>query len=175
LELKENKMEKLVIIGGAKGVGKSTLIQRLIKIKPMRIVNTGEIVISALNKKLDPEEKIKGYLLENSTDLIMDTHYAGYTPHGFIRGLSTKSLHTIKEAKSIDLILLDLDTQSLIKRRTEDENKKRIPPSGFSAETELEMNRVYFREYCKDLSMPGITLINYNLNKTLEQVINWIK
>ena len=168
-------MEKLVILGGAKGVGKSTLIQRLVKIKPLRIVNSGEIVASALNKNLDPEEAIKGYLLETSADLILDTHYAGYTPKGFIRSLSANSLCVIKKVKSIDLILLDLDTQSLIKRRTEDENKKRIPPRGFSAETELEMNRVYFREYCKDLSIPGITIINYNLNKTLEQVINWIK
>ncbi len=173
LGLKSNKMKDLILIGGAKGVGKSTVISEIKKITKINVVNTGEICINAIKNKLNPEEEIRNYLIKHHYGIV-DTHYTGgYSNKGFSRGLSKEYLLDIAESKSIDLILLDLDEESLFKRRYGSKEKKYQDREAIRKE--LEMNRYYFEQYCKDLLISGFTILNTEVKKTVDAIWGRIK
>lgn len=168
-------MKDLIFIGGARGVGKSILIKRIKETINVGSISTGNIVVEARKKNTDPEIEIFN-CLSTQHYRIVDTHYAGYSKEGLVRGLSKHHLLNLKKIKSIDLILIDLDKESLLKRRLNDAGKPVFPlEGGYSIEKELEMNRYYFDEYCKDLLIQGLKIFNIDLNKTFYKIMERLK
>lgn len=159
-------MGNLLWLGGAKGVGKSTLAE-LLKLKyNLDIVNTGNILKNAKLNRIIGEYDIVNEL-NSGFQGIVDTHYAGYNSGGFVRALSKDNL--LKINKSIDLFLVDLDVDSLWSRRKNDFTNDRIKDKDNIAR-ELESNRNYFKEYCIDLNQKGNILMNYDLIKTVDLI-----
>src|SRR3989338_7194236 len=109
-------MKDLIFIGGAKGVGKSTLVEKLRTYFSINVINTGEFFIQARENGLNYDQEISEYLKNKHRGLV-DTHYAGYQGNGFVRGISREGLLAIKSLKTIELVLIDLDLQTLLKRR----------------------------------------------------------
>jgi adenylate kinase len=168
----ELTVKDLVFIGGAKGVGKTAIIERMIQSYPIKTTNTGKIFISARDIGENPENKIYSSLA--SFQGIVDTHYAGYLGEGFIRGMSREHLLNLYETKSIELVLIDLDIETLIQRISNDTNRIR-KINKEHAKMELEMNRQYFNEYCKDLLISGLAVTNLKIESTIETILEKIK
>ena len=78
------------------------------------------------------------------------------------------------KAKTIELVLIDLDLQTLLKRREKD---KRIGREldAVHAQIELGMNRLYFDEYSKDLLTPGVIIKNINLDEAFSSLLKALK
>lgn len=167
------KMADLILIGGAKGVGKTKIIDALQQSCSLKVINTGHFFLEALDQCSEPETSITDYLI-NGFNGVVDTHYAGYSKSGFVRGLSPSNLRKVSLVKTIDLILLDLDYNTLLERRLQDNAKRRIYEPELVLK-ELEANRHYFQEYCRELSKPGLHLYNYNFDQTLNTIMGRIK
>jgi adenylate kinase len=165
--MQELRMVDLAIIGGAKGVGKSSLIQKVSEQTGKPSINTGEIFLRARREGLNFETELQKAFVNHYG--LVDTHYVGYSGCGFIRGMSEELLLGLKGLKSIDLVLVDLDLDTLMQRRSTDLRETRI----FNPEhagKELEMNRYYFNEYCKEITIKGLIVKNYNLDAAAKEI-----
>ncbi|MBU3907352.1 MAG: AAA family ATPase [Nanoarchaeota archaeon] len=165
-------MKDLIFIGGAKGVGKSTVLEYLKKHVQIEVVNTGDLFTKSKQNGLNPEEAIKAYLIDVHNGMV-DTHYAGgYSVGKFSRGLSRENLLRIASVKSIDLILFDLDKKTLFKRRCGNKEEKYQDVN--LIDLELKKSREYFRQYCEDLLISGLVIDNIDLDRTMELVLGRI-
>ena len=162
----------LIFIGGAKGVGKTTLLHQLQQMTNLSCINTGEIFIYAKQNFLNPEEEICDYLLDTHYGLV-DTHYAGYSSGQFVRGLSKENLFQINLYKKMDFILIELEPNLLLERRFNDSNNKRIKEIRLINE-EIKLNRTYFEEYCRELSINGLIVQNLDINETINILLRRI-
>lgn len=166
-------MRDLIFIGGAKGVGKSTVVNRLKEITKIESVNTGDIYANAKRNNIDPEEEIARFLMGSYRGLV-DTHYTGgYCDGHFPRGLSREALLDIIELKSIDLIMLDIDEETLFNRRCANKEDKYCNKE--LIHLECASSRHYFEQYCKDLLMSGLLINNIDLNQTVELIMRRIR
>jgi adenylate kinase len=164
-------MKDLIFIGGAKGVGKSTIMEGISRITDLPIVNTGKIYVQAKQENKNPESEIISFLKDYNG--IVDTHYAGYHNDGFVRALSIDNLIGLAAVKSLDFILIDTDLEQLMLRRNNDETKSRIHDN-VHAYNELIMNKSYFLEYCKDLNINGLILNNNLVDESIHRILERI-
>ena len=51
-------MKDLILVGGAKGVGKTVVLKKVLEILPIGIVNTGKIYTSAIERGENSEKAI---------------------------------------------------------------------------------------------------------------------
>lgn len=137
-------MKNLIFIGGAKGVGKTTLIESITCFSDLSVINTGKIYTQARNTNNNPELEIIHFL--KCYEGIVDTHYAGYSDKGFVRALSKDNLKELTVSRSLDLILVETNLEQLMIRRYKDTNRDRIKDIDH-ARSELEENKKYFLEY----------------------------
>jgi len=167
-----NQMKDLVFVGGAKGVGKTSVLQRILEILPREIVNTGKIYSAAKKNNHNPEMAIFNSLINYSG--IVDTHYAGYKGEGFVRGFSADYLKRLDQTKKIGLVLIDLDAETLFERRKRDVGTER--KYDFEHMTkELEMNRLYFEQYCEDLLTNGNVILNEHFEECVNSLLEFLK
>jgi len=164
-------MKNLIFIGGAKGVGKSTLIEHVRYFKDIPVINTGKIYIQAKNANKNPELEIINAL--KTYEGIVDTHYAGYFGNGFVRALSEDNLKELAVTVSLDCILVEINLEQLLTRRHKDSQKDRIIDINHAG-TELEENKKHFLEYCKNLNIDGLILANESIEQSVQQILRRI-
>ncbi len=172
-------MKKLFLIGGAKGVGKTTITSCVAKECGIERVETGKIVLDYIAKDL--KKNLNDYISEQliawKRNILADTHFAAY-PHingmdtRFKRGLDKKNLYYLSREFDIYLCLIDLDGEELMRRRTRD-SKERITLLDM-IEEELEFNRRASEIYSKEINKPIFTLYNYDPDITKRSLSNWI-
>ncbi len=172
-------MKNLFLVGGAKGVGKTTITSCTAEECGIERVETGKIVFDYIHKGLNCN--LNDYITEQlftwDRDLLVDTHFAAY-PHTqgmdrkFKRGLDKKNLYDLSKWFDIYLCLIDLDGEELLRRRMRD-NKERITVLEMVQE-ELEFNRKASEIYSKETKKPVLRLYNYDPNSTKRDLSSWI-
>ena len=173
--------DRIYLMGGAKGVGKSTIIQNAIKNIYLPVVNTGNFFnlaekTSPENYKSIAKQNMLSYLINNAP-LIADTHYAGfinniYEPK-FERGLSELELHVLNKNVDLTCILIDMEPEILAERRKLDLVNER-DQNLVSMCKELDANRKYFISYCDQLAIEGTVIKNNELDESIKEFIKII-
>ena len=151
----------VIIIGGAPGVGKSTVLEEALKGVKERpeIVNFADVMLGFLEtddhdaiRKLPLEEQRQVQLraaekiasMGKKGILIVDTHYIVKTPAGFLPGLP---FEVIKALKPVLLIFVQCPAKELIARRKGDSTRKRDVEGVAELERIFEMNRNFLAAY----------------------------
>jgi adenylate kinase len=165
-------MKEVYMIGGAKGVGKSSVIKLVSESTGLPVINTGDF-FSGKEPKIDTISRIVEYLHKNAP-LIADTHYAGFV-NGvfggqFERALPEEHLELLSKNAYPELFLIDLHPDELLMRRRNDIYNKRDLNSEH-ATRELEENRRYFSEYCKQLKKEGYVIPNDSSEESARKVL----
>jgi len=172
--------ENAFFIGGAKGVGKSSVLRTLGEYVNLEIVNTGDFFNRAnkmyersVAKKLAKQELIN-YII-NKSPLIADTHYAGFL-NGiysgmFERGLYPDELEQLANSVNLELILVEADPQLVYERRLKDKTKGVDRDLVLeNIKKEIDANRKYFEEYCQQLNKEGYVVKNVDFDDTVDKL-----
>lgn len=174
------KKPKIFMIGGAKGVGKTSLTTAISLEKNLARLETGRVLFEYFKDM--PQINFKDYLtkkiLNNKKDTILDTHFAQYPPYGnesvpFERGLDSEHILTLSNNFDIYPCLLELDPKTLLQRRLDDQ-KRRVIISKLILE-ELIFNQKAADLYSLELKKPLFKLENKNFEETKNKIINWIE
>ena len=136
-------MSNVNIVVGLSGVGKSTVLEEATKLasEDYEIINYGDRMLEIAKdeglvdsrdeiKEISSEEqkqvqkKAAESIVEDSEDgnVIVDTHSAIQTPHGYLPGLPK---WTIENLEPQHLIILDASAQEIYDRSTDDEGRNR--------------------------------------------------
>ena len=122
------------IIAGIPGVGKSTVLEELSKIANFKIVNFGTLMLekSGLKdrdemRKLEVEkqkelQRMAAIEIKEMGKVLVDTHYAVKTPHGYLPGVPP----WVMELINIDhIIVIESNERDIINRRNKDITRQR--------------------------------------------------
>ena len=176
----------LYFVGGAKGVGKSSVLSHVKESIDASIVNTGDffkreklINASASSREVIrvAKQKLLDHIIRENT-LIIDTHYAGfkdniYTPR-FERGLNYYELKYLEKNRNLEFILITIDPHTLYERRIMDDNNKR--DYNFSnIQKELKANEKFFDKYCRELNKKEYRITNNDVKQSAKDIIKIIK
>ena len=174
---------KIYFIGGAKGVGKSSLLNsESIVSKGLEIVNTGDFFnkankIYASNVKENAKKDMISYLIKKAP-LIADTHYAGFLngiyDGKFERGLYVEELDFLDSNCDLELILITLNPEIILERRKNDSKNQR-DLNYSNLKREIEANYLYFNQYCTQLQKKGIIIENVDYNVSVKNLNEIIK
>lgn len=162
-------------MGGSKGTGKSSLLREVSKLTGIDIINTGDFFSNRCPKEIAINQIINS--LNSNYPIIADTHYAAHTngiySGGFERALSHNKLAQLDRKVNLTLCLLDLDSTTLYKRRKNDEKNGRDMDISNIVE-ELDKNRIFFNDYCKQLKKKGTIILNQNFEDSMQRIFSII-
>jgi len=153
-------MSNVDIVVGLSGVGKSTVLEEAMKLadEDYEIINYGDRMLEIARKEglvktrdeikdISEEEQKKVQkkaaesIMKDSEDgnVIVDTHAAIKTPHGFLPGLPE---WTVRNLEPSHVIILDASSEAIYERSNEDEGRDRE----HQAVQEIELYRTVARE-----------------------------
>ncbi|MFW5846839.1 MAG: hypothetical protein ACOCUU_01645 [Nanoarchaeota archaeon] len=152
---------RIILIGGAKGVGKSTLLNGTDNTNDFTIVNTGDLKLYSDSKNLIFSDVLESFVYGHN-NLVLDTHYAVYQGRDFRRNRLYEYLPPLIQGSDISLALIDLDLKILLERRRKDLEKSRNIDLDHMNK-ELEYNRKYFKHFCHLFDVKGHVFTNDDL------------
>lgn len=156
----ENTMSNVDIVVGLSGVGKSTVLEEAMKLtsQDYEIINYGDRMLDlameeglvetrdeikeiSADEQKEIQKKAAESILEDSKEgnVIVDTHAAIKTPHGFLPGLPE---WTVKNLEPSHIVILDASSEAIYERSTSDEGRDRE----HEAVEEIELYRTVARE-----------------------------
>jgi len=172
-------MHKLFFIGGAKGVGKTSLTNNISADLKLSRLETGKLLTDyrANEQAISFEDYITKRILDNDNNIILDTHFAQYSPYAkesmpFQRGLDKENLLRLADGFDISLCLLEVNPEELLKRRLADSKIRVLEPALISEE--LEFNRRASSLYSAELGIPIFEVQNNDFNQTIIKLKKWI-
>jgi adenylate kinase len=175
----QGTMSNVNIVVGLSGVGKSTVLEEAMKLaeEEYDIINYGDRMLETAKneglvddrdelKNLDSEtqkevqRKAAESIVEDSEDgnVIVDTHAAIKTPHGFLPGLPK---WTIENLEPEHLIILDASSQEIYERSTSDSDRER-------EHTTVEDIDVY-RSVAREMAATGSVLTGAYLKRIMNR------
>lgn len=161
-------MSNVNIVVGLSGVGKSTVLEEATKLaaEDYEIINYGDRMLEIAEEEgyVDSRDEIKEIsaeeqkqvqkeaaesIVEDSEDgnVIVDTHAAIQTPHGFLPGLPQ---WTVQNLEPEHLIILDAEPEEIYSRSTDDEGRSREHEDVEGVET--------YREVAREMAAAGSVL-----------------
>jgi adenylate kinase len=161
-------MSNVNIVVGLSGVGKSTVLEEATKLaqENYEIINYGDRMLKVAKEEglVDSRDEIKNIsseeqkkvqkeaaesILEDSRsgNVIVDTHAAIQTPHGYLPGLPK---WTIENMEPEHLIILDAEAEEIYERSKDDEGRSR--------EHENVEGVQQYREVAREMASTGAVL-----------------
>src|SRR3989338_10217776 len=170
----------LFMVGGAKGVGKTTLTLDVSSELSLGRIETGQIVFDYVFQGLPLEELTKYITKEifsQDRNLVLDTHYARYSDKEepnkqFKRGLEPENLDRLLEKFNIFSCLVEVPLCELEQRRKNDPKKRIINP--FYIMQEIEFNRRGYELYLKETNKKPFVLTNELYVNARNNLSKWI-
>ncbi len=176
---------ELIIIGGARGVGKTTIAKEVFKQLSGSYVHPGDQFMKYFYGNLDIKETkiIEGMALQevlnSPSPTVVDLHYKFYVkPHGWDDCFCDDSLTILAQNyNKIKLYLVELDAETLYQRRLSDPNKekKKRKFDKNIIEEELKQNKEGFQRFVDFLSkitqVESKTIVNNDFKKSLEEMV----
>lgn len=167
------------MVGGAKGVGKTSLTTIVSLDLGLARIETGRLLTEYFKDKpsIDFKEYVTQRILDNERDLVLDTHFAQYSPYAeenmpFERALNQENLFGLAGKFDISLCLLKLNPEELLKRRLNDTKRRVIVPKLILEE--LAFNQRASEIYSAELDKPVFRLENNDFIQTKLQIEEWI-
>jgi len=171
----------MIIIMGLPGVGKSTLLSRIIeKNSNLKIINYGDLVLYSASKKFNiiDRDKINNLSIKNHLAiqreaikqiekeirdaesegkiLILDTHAALKKPAGYLPGLAPE----IFKLPIYGFIFIDAPTNEILERREKDKKRKRPKMEKEEINELREISLSFISQYSAASGKPFFILIN---------------
>lgn len=161
-------MSNVNIVVGLSGVGKSTVLEEATKLaeQDYDIINYGDRMLEIAKQEdlVDSRDELKKIssqqqkevqkkaaesIVEDSEDgnVIVDTHAAIQTPHGYLPGLPK---WTVENLEPQHLIILDATAEEIYERSTDDEGRNR--------EHESVEGIQRYREVAREMASTGSVL-----------------
>ncbi|MDD3160017.1 MAG: hypothetical protein PHQ98_03550 [Candidatus ainarchaeum sp.] len=166
----QNKL-KIYFFGGAQGVGKTTLLKKISAEKKIPLINTGSYFSNDESIEISKQRFVKD-ILSYSEKIIIDGHYVGFkylnNSIEFEKGLSDDELNILINNSAIILILIDLNSFELTKRRKFDSKNRQKDIVNVSKE--LHLSRTYFYKYCNFTNQFGKVIYNYQFNAAFLEI-----
>ncbi|MBI4919011.1 hypothetical protein HY837_03715 [archaeon] len=178
--------DELIIIGGARGVGKTTVAKKVFELLHGSYVHPGDHFIRYMYSKpwIGDPKIIEGMALHEILNApkptIVDLHYKAYTkPTGYVEGFCDDSLKVLADNYSkIKLYLIELDVDTLYERRMSDPNKtnKKRKLEKETITEELKQNKEGFEHFVKQMQNLTIVeikvIVNTDLEKTIDEILS---
>ena len=180
---------KIVIVTGIPGVGKSTVLNELVKLaaqsgRKITVVNYGTVMLEIANKagatlsrdeirksSLDFQRRLQAEAARRISQeatktqtLIVDTHMIVRTPSGFWPGLPN---HVLSELKPELLVLIEADAEEILARRSHDKTRVRDKILIDEVVEELSFSRCV-ASACATLTGAPVKVIRNPVGKQLE-------
>jgi len=161
-------MSKLILVGGSKGTGKSTLSKKVSENLGFNYINTGD-------KVREYWENFHEYftldLISLTENTLVDTHYAASrqkTPYNFEIGFLEDNLKKIRDESNMKkyVVCLFAEPSLILERRLKDESRTRCLELN-QIHLENEMNLKNAKIYAKLLDAK--LKIFENKNKSIQQ------
>ncbi|MCL4412606.1 MAG: adenylate kinase [Candidatus Thermoplasmatota archaeon] len=163
-----------VIIGGIPGVGKTTVLEELLK-DGFRVENYGDAMLKEaiardyaksrdeLRKlpvvKQQEIQALAAEKLAQFKDVIIDTHFSVNTKGGYLPGLPVNVLDTLHP----DLFIsIEADPLEIFERRKNDPRRNRDKDSLERIRSHMEANREYGITYSAMTGSPLLVVMNEN-------------
>ncbi len=170
----------LVIIGGTKGVGKTTIATELCRRQNLTYKHPGDWfkAYDKLESKVIEGMALHDILFTNE-EMLMDLHYSVFIKsHGYIQTFSDESLKVIgANFNNISMFLITLPESLLLERRINDFEKERKLDLEI-IRNDLLKNWEAFQHYKevleKEANVESNTIINLNFANSIEQIIEII-
>lgn len=144
-------MKNLFIVGGVSGSGKSTVISRARETSDARVISTGDIFNTIVNKlflinmerdrlRYTNWKVFEPYVMAclcgiveyiDLPKLVIDTHYAVNSPAGFVPGLNDESIHYLgwtagtRSYEQCQCVLIDAPVDQIYQRIQSDMQRRR--------------------------------------------------
>lgn len=163
-----------VIIGGISGVGKTTVMDELVK-EGFRVENYGDAMLKEAISKgyarnrdelrklpIDKQKEIQKLAAERLAqfkEVIIDTHFSISTTGGYLPGLP---VHVLDELHPDLLISVEADPLEIFERRKNDPRRNRDRDSLERIRSHLEANRNYGITYSAMTGSPLLVVMNEN-------------
>ncbi len=177
--------DELIIIGGARGVGKTTIAKEVSKQLSGSYVHPGDKFIKYFYSGLNIRETkiIEGMalneVLNSPKPTIVDLHYKFYSKsNGWGDGFCDDSLTILAQNYSkIKLYLVELDAGTLYQRRLADPNKekKKRKIEKEVIQEELRQNKEGFQRFVDFLGkltrVESKVVVNNDFQKSLEEIV----
>ncbi|MGC8661395.1 MAG: adenylate kinase [Nitrososphaeria archaeon] len=182
----EKSSEKVIIVGGLAGVGKTTVLNALYKRltgegKKFQVFIYGTVMLEEAAKlgirdrdemrKLSFEEQKElqasaARKMNGEGIIFIDTHYMIPTPYGYLPGLPA---HVLSELKPTHLVLLLAEPSEIIRRRMNDLSRKRESENEADINYEIQLSRIMVGAAS---TLTGAMMVEvYNRENMLEQTV----
>ncbi|PIN82015.1 hypothetical protein COV11_00115 [Candidatus Woesearchaeota archaeon CG10_big_fil_rev_8_21_14_0_10_30_7] len=184
--MKNQNLDELIIIGGARGVGKTTLAKEFFKRTQGSYVHPGDQFIKyqySGEPRINESKIIEGLalaeILKAPKPIIVDLHYRAYSKfEGWVNGFCMDALKVLaSNYDKVKLYLIDLDENTLYDRRMNDQDRieKRRKLDKNIIKEELEQNRAGYEFFIKTISpitcVEAKIIINKDFNTALDELI----
>jgi adenylate kinase len=178
----DETLDDLIIIGGARGVGKTTVAKKYFELVGGSYIHPGDQFVKYIysgSPAVLESKVIEGMalqqILNSPKPTIVDLHYSAYVkPIGFIKGFCDDSLKILaREYKNISLYLIDLPAEVLLERRLKDPDKtaKKRKMDLETIREELRQNKEGFQYFVDFLSKYTSVKSKVVVNNSFEQAL----
>ena len=179
---------RIVIVAGSPGAGKTSVLRGVEKDKNYKIINIGDLMIKrammkdyisdrdqlrTLNNKISTELRSYafGRVSKMSGNLLLDTHTSIETRGRYIPGLPLDIVRRMKGL--VAFIYVDASTEEIVMRRRADKSRKREEEDRVLIDIQRLINMSVLLSYSSYLNIPLYVIINRQ--NMLEKSVNQLK